>query len=167
VLTGLAAAHCRQVVHRDLKPENVFIVESADGPRAKVIDFGVAGLLQADATAITGTDAILGSPAYLSPEQLRAEPTDHRTDLWSMGVIALECATGENPFVAVDILDLWQRVCEDPLPRPSAFGTVPPGFDEWFVKAVSRDRAARFESAEAMRQALARLPAQRSGTVVG
>src|SRR5262249_19572473 len=104
VCRGLARAHERGIIHRDLKPENIFLVKTPDDDEAvaKVLDFGIAkmqsstGASSGGLTSNTKTGAVLGTPFYMSPEQARGlRGVDHRTDVWSLGVIAFRCVTGK------------------------------------------------------------------------
>jgi len=151
VCRGVERAHRAQVIHRDLKPENVFISEGGDHEIIKVLDFGLAKSQSALADSIssaTPTGALLGTPHYMSPEQARgAKGLDHRTDLWSLGVIAFECLLGSVPFRGDTLGDLIVALCSEPLPVPSRRGAVPPGFDAWFARACAREPARRFASA--------------------
>jgi serine/threonine-protein kinase len=99
---GLAEAHALQIVHRDLKPSNLFLTRRSDGsPLIKLLDFGVAKVPQPEHAELTATNVALGSPGYMSPEQIRASKTaDHRSDLWSLGVILFELVAGHRPFTS-------------------------------------------------------------------
>jgi eukaryotic-like serine/threonine-protein kinase len=146
---ALALAHERQIVHRDLKPENIFLVREDDEDVAKVLDFGIAR--RSDSLGHSGgvktrTGVLLGTPYYMSPEQSKGEPLDHRTDIWSFGAIAFECLTGLRPFEANSLAELFHLICLAPLPVPSQLLDVPAGFDAWFAQTASRDRSARFET---------------------
>jgi len=158
---ALGRAHAAGVIHRDLKPANVFLARSDGGDLAKVLDFGVARVEGAGAAAgvITATGAVIGTPYYMSPEQISAQAVDHRTDLWAMAVIAFECVTGERPFPARDIGPLVLQICTYPIPIPSEVGPVPVGFDGWFERATQRDPNLRFQSARALADELRRVSA--------
>jgi serine/threonine-protein kinase len=154
---ALGRAHERGVVHRDIKPDNVFLTDGGDGELfAKVLDFGIAKASTGDMVA-TRTGAVLGSPYYMSPEQVvGSKSLDHRTDLWSLGVMTFEMVTGRRPFDAETIGALSIAIChgETPVPSRVALG-VPAAFDTWFAKACARDPAARFASGKEMAEALA------------
>ena len=155
---AMARAHEANIVHRDLKPENVFLIRNEDEEIAKVLDFGVAkvsvGALGEDGTR-TRTGSILGTPYYMSPEQAQGNKTvDHRSDLWSLGVIAFECLTGKRPFYSDGLGDLVLQICIRDIPVPSDVGSVPVGFDAWFARAVNRDPEMRFQSARELTDAL-------------
>jgi serine/threonine-protein kinase len=157
VARAVEKAHAAGIVHRDLKPDNVFLVQNGDEQIAKVLDFGIAKM--ADAEQAPGTEtaagAVLGSPHYMSPEQARGRPDiDHRSDLWSLGVIAFECMTGRRPFDGATLADLVLKICAEPLPVPSSFAQVPPGFDAWFARALGRDPNLRFQSASELAEGL-------------
>lgn len=103
IARALVAAHDRSVIHRDLKPDNIFLVPDAEvvgGERVKLLDFGIAKLLERDVSLVTKTGAMMGTPAYMSPEQCRgAGKVDHRSDLYTLGVILFEMLCGRRPFV--------------------------------------------------------------------
>jgi serine/threonine-protein kinase len=155
---AMQRAHEAGVVHRDLKPDNVFLVRNEDEEHAKVLDFGVA---KVDHAALgpegtrTRTGSILGTPYYMSPEQAQGnKAVDHRSDLWSIGVIAFECLTGKRPFYSDGLGDLVLTICVRDLPVPSDVAPVPLGFDAWFARACARDPEERFQSAREMTEAL-------------
>jgi serine/threonine-protein kinase len=155
---ALSIAHAWGIVHRDLKPDNVFLVEEGEDEIAKVLDFGIArrlGGLCDPSQSKTRTGAMLGTPYYMSPEQATGQPVDPLTDIWSFGVIAFECLTGQRAFEGESIGALFHGICMQPMPVPSRFAEVPAGFDEWFARAVARDKTQRFltikEAAEKLR----------------
>ncbi len=158
IAAGVGKAHAVNVVHRDLKPENVFLARSDGGPEiVKVLDFGIAKVTASPHAAdqLTRTGAALGTPQYMSPEQVEGRRAiDFRTDIWSLGVIAFECAAGRAPFVAESIGDLVLQICTKPMPVPSHVALLPRAFDAWFARAAHRDPAQRFASAAAMVDAL-------------
>jgi predicted Ser/Thr protein kinase len=158
VCRAMARAHEAGVVHRDLKPENIFLVQEADTEVTKVLDFGVA---KVEAATLgpegnkTRTGSLLGTPYYMSPEQAQGnKQVDHRSDLWSLAVIAFECLTGKRPFMSDALGDLVLQICIRPIPVPSEHATVPAGFDEWFARATAREPQERFQSAREMADAL-------------
>ncbi len=151
---GVELAHTRNIVHRDLKPANILL--GRDGS-VKVSDFGVAKLdaLLRETDPRTKTGDMLGTPAYMSPEQLRSSKAVGATaDLWSMGAITFHCLLGQLPFPQRHFGDLVLAVCLNPLPVPSKLGAVPPGFDAWFARALSRAASERYPSAKAQTDAL-------------
>lgn len=156
VARALARAHALGVVHRDLKPENVFLVNGDEGEIAKVVDFGIA---KHDAYSLrdkaTKTGSFLGTPYYVSPEQARGKSTDHRSDLWSLGVIAFQCLTGRPPFESEALGELMGLILYEDLPLPSQRNpALPPALDAWWMKAAAREREERFQSAKELSDAL-------------
>lgn len=154
VSRALSKAHEQGIVHRDLKPDNVFIVRDADDGEeiAKVLDFGIAKVQGAPGnpgmTSSTKTGAVLGTPFYMSPEQARGlRNVDHRTDVWSLGVIAFRCVTGRLPFDGESVGDLLVKICTAPVPVPSqVVPGIPPGFDVWFQRTMEREPQRRFNT---------------------
>jgi serine/threonine-protein kinase len=148
---AMTRAHEAGIVHRDLKPDNIFLVEDGADFLVKVLDFGVAKALRPGDPAVGGfhteAGAFLGTPQYTSPEQTRGGPIDARSDLWAMGVLAVECLTGRKPFEGTSIAELIRKVCREPIVAPSTLGPVPAGFDAWFFRAAERDLGRRFQTA--------------------
>ncbi len=150
VLGGLGVAHRAGLVHRDIKPENVLI---SDGGEVKLVDFGLVRAL-ADA-GITSTSVILGTAAYLSPEQVLGESTGPRSDVYSAGVMAFEMLTGTTPFTGDNPLSVAnQRLDREVAPPSSRIDGVPPQFDAFIARATARDAEARFADAAEMAAAL-------------
>jgi len=147
---ALARAHALNIVHRDLKPDNIFIVRDGDDEVTKVLDFGIAKTMSPEtfeASIQTKSGAILGTPHYMSPEQAAGRSTvDHRTDVWSFGVIAFECLTGCRPFNGSTLGGLVIAICTEAIPQPSQVAMVPRGFDDWFARCVCREQSGRFQS---------------------
>ncbi|MGP4054237.1 protein kinase domain-containing protein [Mycobacterium sp. 4D054] len=146
VLSGLAAAHAAGLVHRDIKPENVLISDDGD---VKIADFG---LVRAVAEAkITSTSVILGTAAYLAPEQVASGDTDSRGDVYSVGILIYELLTGYTPFNGDSALAVaYQRLERDVPPPSTAIRGVPRQFDDLVQCATSRDPGARFADAAEM-----------------
>jgi len=159
VCRALARAHQACIIHRDLKPDNIFLVRD-DREFAKVLDFGVA---KADAHAfaigggaLTDTGAMIGTPGYMSPEQISgSKQIDWRSDLWSVGVIACECITGQKLFQEDTVGGLVLAICVRPLPRAGELGPASPAFEAWLERALERDPARRFQSAVELIETLA------------
>jgi serine/threonine-protein kinase len=156
VLGGLAAAHRTGLVHRDVKPENVLI---SDEGEVKLVDFG---LVRAVAEAgITSTSVILGTAAYLSPEQVASGTSDPRSDVYSVGILTYELLTGTAPFTGDTALAVaYQRMDNDVAPPSTRIDGVPPQFDEMVLRATSRDPAHRYTDAAAMGAELHSIAAQ-------
>jgi hypothetical protein len=160
VAKALARAHERGVVHRDIKPDNVFLCDHGTGELfVKILDFGVAKAKQAGVSPLAGgteSGAMVGTPYYMSPEQIFGSPVDLKTDLWSLGVVAYEAVTGARPFQASTVGALAIAIHSSPLPIPSALvPELPPAFDRWFARACARDPSERFGSAKELADALA------------
>jgi serine/threonine protein kinase/class 3 adenylate cyclase len=159
ICNAIGRAHRLQVVHRDLKPGNVFLSDGDAGPECKVLDFGIVKLDgQVTRNPLTLTGATLGTVSYMSPEQIAdAQKVDHRTDLWSIAVLAYECLTGRRPFRGDSLLELIHEICYSAPVPPSRLAIVPAGFDAWFTRATQRDRDHRFASARELLDALKNL----------
>jgi len=135
VASGLAAAHDKGVVHRDIKPGNVMVAE--DG-RVKIVDFGIAHL--ADETRLTRTGDVMGTTAYISPEQFLSAETDHRADLWSLGVVLYEMLTGRLPWINGDEQELINAIVKRPA---RSISTLRPGVPQALERVVARTLAKR------------------------
>ncbi len=156
---ALDRAHERGIIHRDIKPGNLFLCDGGRGEVfVKLLDFGIAkGVDVPKVDSGTKTGAMIGSPFYMSPEQiLGSKSIDHRSDLWSVGVVAYEALTGDKPFDAETMGGLAIKIHSEPLPFPST--KVPglsPAVDAWFQRACARPVPDRFNSAKEMAEALA------------
>ncbi len=143
VLGGLAAAHRAGLVHRDVKPENVLI---SDEGEVKIADFGLVRAVAA--AGITSTSVILGTAAYLSPEQVRDGNAGPRSDVYSVGILTYEMLTGHTPFTGDSALSIAYRRLEADVPPPSAaIDGVPPQFDAFVARATARDPGDRYADA--------------------
>ena len=150
VLGGLAVAHRAGLVHRDIKPENVLISDDGD---VKIADFGLVRAV-ADAK-ITSTSVILGTAAYLSPEQVGTGDAGPRSDVYSIGILAYELLTGATPFTGDSALAVaYQRMDHDVPPPSRVIGGVPAQFDHLVLRATARNPADRFADAQDMRAEL-------------
>ena len=167
VLSALGAAHRRGIVHRDLKPENIFLVRGQDGQagRVKLLDFGISKVLDGIADPnIAGDSAfratrigtVLGTPLYMSPEQARGMPDiDHRTDLWSVGVVLYEMLVGKPPYDGANYNQIMGAILQGVLVPPRRTNpALPEAIDQFVSKALAQDAAARFQDAAEMRSAL-------------
>ena len=151
---ALAEAHAKGIVHRDIKPANLFLTASHGEPVLKVLDFGVSKTLGAD---LTQTAAILGSPKYMSPEQMDDPRTvDGRTDVWSLGVVLYRLVSGRLPFEGDTLGRVCMAVMRDPTPSLQAEGPpLPPGFVAVVERCLEKDRDRRFATVAALAEALA------------
>lgn len=146
VLGGLAAAHRAGLVHRDVKPENVLI---SDGGDVKIADFGLVRAVAA--AGITSTSIIMGTAAYLSPEQVRDGHADARSDIYAVGILTYELLTGRTPFTGDSALSIASQRLDHDVPPPSGtIGGVPPQFDRLVARATARDPQARYADAVEM-----------------
>ncbi len=142
VLSALSHAHARGVVHRDIKPANIILARNGI---AKVADFGIARI---EASDLTQAGTIIGTPGYMSPEQLKGEVVDARSDIFSAGVILYEMLTGQKAFPGSTIASIIYNVINKELPPPSELRqAVPAGLDAVVRRAVAKSADARFESA--------------------
>lgn len=149
VAEALAYAHAKNVVHRDIKPENIMVLLNGD---IKITDFGVAKLMDASQTQ---SGVVLGTPNYMSPEQLYGAKVDGRSDLFSLGVVFYELLTGVRPFQAKNISEML-RIHETHMPPvPSTLrAEVPPSVDAIAMCALKRDLADRYQLGELMAREL-------------
>ena len=166
IALGLAAAHDKGVVHRDVKPENVFI--TSDG-RVKLLDFGLARIVSdalADLTPETGSPLItragllLGSVGYMSPDQVSGSPADHRSDLFSLGVVLFEMLTGHPPFRRDSVVETWNATLKEAPPPIATFTSgVPPSLEHIVMRCMEKSPAERFQSARDLAFALSQVAA--------
>jgi serine/threonine-protein kinase len=152
---GIAEAHALGIVHRDLKPGNLFLTARPDGtPLIKVLDFGIAKAQREQAASLTHTSTVLGSPSYMSPEQLKSpRNADVRSDIWSVGVILYELTSGQLPFTGETLTALALRISMDPVPPLG--GQLPPGFDAVVYRCLEKEPAQRYPDLAELAHALA------------
>jgi eukaryotic-like serine/threonine-protein kinase len=153
ICEGVGAAHALGIVHRDLKPSNFFLTQRPDGtPLVKVLDFGISKAARSEGTPdprLTETQAVFGSPTYMSPEQIRSSKNvDARSDVWSLGVALFELLTGKLPFMADNVTGLLASVIADaPFPVSSFAAGVPPGLETVVLGCLEKDASRRISSA--------------------
>jgi serine/threonine protein kinase len=150
---GLAAAHGAGLVHRDIKPANLWL--EAPSWRVKVLDFGLARA-QTDISAMTRPGTVLGTPSYMSPEQVNGESVDARTDLFSLGCVLYRAATGKMPFEGLTLTAVLRAVAEHQPPAPHEVSQeVPQGLSDLIMRLLAKNPSARPSSAEAVASSLA------------
>jgi serine/threonine protein kinase len=146
---GLSHAHEHGIIHRDLKPSNIMVSFEPDGRRkVRIIDFGIARYCCAD-SRITRTGYLVGSPAYMSPEQARSSSVDCRSDIYSLGCVMYEALSGSLPFEAENALEtMVKRLHEDPLPMQAG------GLEQIVMRILQRDPELRFQNVQELKTAL-------------
>jgi serine/threonine protein kinase len=156
VIEALCVAHQRGVVHRDLKPDNIFIAQQANRVQPKVLDFGIAKLSQTFSANLTSEGTVLGSPAYMSPEQARGESdVDFRTDMWALCVVLYEMVTGVQPFSGANWHGLMWAIMEGK-PKPLSDHEISePALWAILQRGLSKERERRYSSMFEFGQALA------------
>lgn len=161
---GLHAAHRVGIVHRDLKPANLFVARQGGEQALKILDFGIAAVRRSASKNPGESAALVGTPSYMSPEQARGLAVDHRSDLWSLAIVAYEALTGVSPFAGPTIQSTVARIFDTPHEPPSTrVEGLAPGVDEFFARALAKDRAKRFSSALEMAAAFSALASRQEG----
>jgi len=159
VCSGLHFAHSRGIIHRDIKPANILLTDAL----AKISDFGIANV--GDGMTVTGT--VVGTPNYMSPEQVLGKPLDGRSDLFSVAVILYEMVTGERPFEGQSITTVMYKIVhEEPIAPRKLDGTVPPGLSAIIEKGLAKAPEARFQTGSEMAAALENYQQLGSGPIV-
>ena len=160
---GLTKAHAASIVHRDLKPENIFLTKDEEGKLlAKILDFGLAKFYapmggSPQQARLTREGAVFGTPAYMSPEQVRGQgAVDLRADLWALGCIVYECFTGRTVWSTEQgVAMTFAQIASAPLPRPAQYRPdLPESFTAWFDQALDRNIEKRFQTAKEFAEAL-------------
>ncbi len=159
---ALAEAHVRGIVHRDLKPANLFLSQKLDGePLVKVLDFGISKITQGDEAVmdsdnITVTSSLVGTPKYMSPEQIQdSRSVDSRTDIWGLGTIFYELLTQNRPFAAPSLALVCVKILHEEVPAPSTIrADIPPGIDEIIARCLKKQAADRFSNVGELVEAL-------------
>jgi eukaryotic-like serine/threonine-protein kinase len=170
---AIADAHGLGIIHRDLKPANLFCISRSDGLFAiKVLDFGISKVTQIGDSApqmqMTKTSATMGSPFYMSPEQMAsARDVDCRTDIWALGTILFELLSGQSPFAGETLPEVCYKIAAEPAPRLRAFRPdAPPELEAAILKCLEKDRARRFSDVGQFAVALAPFGPRRSRVLV-
>jgi serine/threonine-protein kinase len=164
VLGALGEAHTHNVVHRDLKPENIMIEQRRDSPDfVKVLDFGIAKIMDSDAPGLTRSDVVCGTPQYMAPEQATGSALDARCDLYAVGVILYQLTTGHLPFDGQNSMEvLTKHVNEAPVPprqkQPDA--PISAAMEKLILHALEKEPSARPQTAEEFRRLLLAIPQQ-------
>jgi serine/threonine-protein kinase len=153
---ALQRAHEQNILHRDIKPANVFLEHSNGGKLSvKLVDFGFAKKLDRLTAPLTEEGMVVGTPQYMSPEQMTAAKLDARSDLFSLGSVAFEAFTGRRAFAGNSLREVADAVHKRALPLPTHVNpALPRALNGWFSKACARDRDDRFNSADEMVRAL-------------
>ncbi|HTA89007.1 MAG TPA: protein kinase [Polyangiaceae bacterium] len=169
---GLAEAHALGIVHRDLKPENLFLAAMTEGAQLKILDFGISkdttnSRRISPRTALTSAGCTVGSPFYMSPEQMRASPQiDRRADIWSLGAVLFELVTGKSPFDGESVPVVCAKVLnQDPPPLSAFLEQAPEQLEAIIRRCLAKDPDARYRDVGALASALrdfASLDGQRS-----
>jgi eukaryotic-like serine/threonine-protein kinase len=170
-LAALGEAHAHNVVHRDLKPENIMVEQRSDQTDfVTVLDFGIAKILDSDLPGLTRSDVVCGTPQYMAPEQATGTQLDARCDLYAVGVILYQMATGQLPFDGQNSMDVLTRhVNEAPLPprRRAPSAPISPAMEALILRALEKDPGARPQTAEQFRELLLAVPRQKSAPSQG
>lgn len=154
ILRALEYSHQNGIVHRDIKPANVMLTRQAE---VKVMDFGIARAMNDNQATMTQTSQVIGTAQYLSPEQARGERVDARSDIYSTGCVLYELLTGGPPFVGDSPVSIaYQHVREEPVPPSQADPEIPAWLEQITLRAMTKDREQRYQTAEEMRQDIQR-----------
>lgn len=167
IVAALAAAHANGVVHRDLKSGNIFLVPEPSGTRAVVTDFGLAwsSIESNDSANLTATGELVGSPAYMAPEQVRGEEATPATDIYALGVVLFEMVTGELPFVGKSAFYTALKRLQEPAPSPRLhLSDLDPAWEKTILRCLERDPAKRFPSVHHVLRALGLTKAEEDAT---
>lgn len=178
---ALAVAHSNGVTHRDIKPENLFLTRQGDMEVIKLLDFGISkaaltGKVFGDELSASESACLLGTPLYMSPEQIRAtSEVDHRADIWSLGAVLYELITARSAFVADSVRQVWTRILETaPTPLSTHCPEAPPALQHVIDRCLDKDPAERFQNVAELAIALlpfapsrARSYAQRASSILG
>jgi len=146
--SALQEAHLANIVHRDIKPANLFVASEGGDPVIKVLDFGISKLVDGDDKRVTQTGLALGTPMYMSPEQIRSSRTvDHRSDIWSLGVVLYESLTGRPPFDGASAASVIAAItADDPMPPHEVEPDIPEALSAVVMKALAKRADRRYAS---------------------
>ncbi len=147
--SALIEAHGAGIVHRDLKPENIMLSDRHGNPDyVKVLDFGIAKLHDGgNNPTLTQAGSVFGTPRYMSPEQVKGEPVDARSDIYALGIILYEMLVGRHPFVATTTIDYLMKHVNEEVPAPSAEGLdIQPRIESLLLKTLEKDPSDRYQS---------------------
>ncbi len=161
---ALGEAHARGIVHRDLKPQNLFVTARPDGsPCVKILDFGISKAIEEGAPNLTSTDQVMGTPLYMSPEQVRSlKNVDHRSDIWALGSILFELVTGRPIFEAPSASALCAMIAMDPpIPLRARLPQAPAELEAVILRSLHKDPAGRFQDVAQLAEALAPFATER------
>lgn len=164
VTRALGAAHGKGIVHRDLKPENIFLVRSDDNREVvKIVDFGIAQMKDMTGQGqkkLTQTGMIFGTPEYMSPEQAKGAPIDHRVDVYAVGVILYEMAAGRTPFVGDSFMGILTQHLYEPAPAITSLNPqaqITPEYESVIAKALAKDPEQRYQSMQELGEDLLKI----------
>jgi serine/threonine-protein kinase len=156
VAKALTAVHAAGIVHRDVKPENIFLCRRESGPpHVKLLDFGVAKTMKAKSSVATSAGIVVGTPHYMSPEQMSGGTLDAQVDLWALAVLTFEALCGHRPFPGDDLQAIGMAAIVGPRPKISTTEPAFAGLDEFFQQAFAKERAKRFADAASFADAFA------------
>jgi serine/threonine-protein kinase len=156
ICLAVQAAHDAGFIHRDLKSSNILVTSDAGGRSAKLLDFGIAGLLHGDPNGqgLTQPGMVLGTMHNMAPEQIRAEYVDQRTDVYALGVVLFQMLTGQHPFHAEDPTEIALMHLQAPVPRPSRLAPVSAAVDKVVLRCLEKAREQRFSTVSELLVAL-------------
>ncbi len=164
VCSALSEAHGLGIVHRDLKPANIFLEDRAGGDFVKVLDFGIAKIMQGsgidDGSELTVTGQAVGTLEYMAPEQLIGGNCDGRTDIYTLGVVAYEMIVGRRPFASAGVLDLLSTQLAQKPPKPGLFVPLPGAVSDLLLRCLEREETARYPDVDALAAAIEEVLAQ-------